>query len=225
MKRLLIGVGLAAVVIQAAFAADVPPGRRYMPPPRAPAYVPFFSWSGVYVGFNAGYGFGRSKWTNSTTGGSVASFDTSGAVAGGTLGYNMQLDAWVFGVEGDIAWTSIKGHTAVCLGNCETANNWLGTARGRVGYAFDRFMPYLTGGAAFGDVEASTASGSFSRTNIGWTAGGGLEYAFFANWSAKLEYLYVDLGKATCNGGCTAIPNTDVTFTTNIVRAGVNYKF
>ena len=134
MKRLLIGVGLAMGLVQAAGAADMPPGR-YMPPPRAPAYVPFFSWSGVYVGFNAGYGFGRSAWTNTTTSATTGSFNVNGVLVGGTLGYNMQLDAWVFGVEGDIAWSNIKGSTAtLCLGTCETSTNWLGTARGRVGY-------------------------------------------------------------------------------------------
>jgi outer membrane immunogenic protein len=228
MKRLLIGVGLAAVMAEAALAADAPPGR-YMPPPRASAYVPFFSWSGVYFGLNAGYGFGQSSWRNSTTTATTGNFDISGALLGGTLGYNMQLDAWVFGIEGDIAWSNIKGssNSAICFGSCETRNNWLGTARGRVGYAFDRFLPYLTGGAAFGDVKATATGGSFTRTQIGWTAGGGLEYAFFANWSAKLEYLYVDLGTAKCSttAGCGTASPFEASFTANVVRAGVNYKF
>jgi outer membrane immunogenic protein len=234
MKRLVkAGVALAALWAptapgtHTALAADVPPGR-YMPPPRAPAYVPFFSWSGLYVGVNAGYGFGHSRWTNSVTGLTTGDFSVSGAVIGGTLGYNMQLGSAVVGVEGDLAWSNIKGSTTVlCFGTCQTSNSWLGTARGRIGYAFDRFLPYLTAGAAFGDIKASNTATttSFDRTNIGWTAGGGLEYAFVNNWSAKLEYLYVDLGKANCDTVCLFAGSTDVTLKTSVVRAGVNYKF
>lgn len=227
MKRLLIaGVGLAAFWAQAALAADAPPGR-YMPPPRAPAYVPFFSWSGFYVGVNAGYGFGHSNWTNTITNVSTGNFAVNGAVLGGTMGYNIQLGGAVVGVEGDIAWSNIKGSTTsvLCLGRCETENNWLGTLRGRIGYAFDRFLPYATGGAAFGNIKGTTPLGSFARSEVGWTAGGGLEYAFVNNWSAKLEYLYVDLGRASCSGGCVAAPNTDATLNTSLVRAGINYKF
>ena len=120
----------------------------------------------------------------------------------------------MFGLEGDIDWSNIKGSiTTTCLGTCQTSNNWLGTARGRVGYAFDRFLPYLTAGAAFGDVKGSVAGvGSFSETKVGWAGGAGLEYAFIDNWSAKLEYLYVDLGKATCNATCSGGDPFDVTF-------------
>jgi outer membrane immunogenic protein len=226
MKRLsLAGVGLAAAFAQTALAADMPPGR-YMPPPRAPAYVPFFSWSGFYVGAHAGYGFGQSNWTNIPLGASTGNFDVSGALIGGTMGYNMQLGGVVAGVEADIAWSNIKGTaTLFCAGTCQTNNDWLGTARARIGYAFDRFLPYFTGGAAFGDVKGSTTLGSFTRNNVGWTVGGGLEYAFVSNWSAKIEYLYVDLGKANCDAACAAAPSTDVTFTTNVIRAGLNYKF
>ena len=89
-------------------------------------------------------------------------------------------------------------------GTCETSNNWLGTARGRIGYAFDRFLPYFTAGAAFGDIKGTVgAVNDFSATKVGWTGGAGVEYAFIDNWSAKLEYLYVDLGKATCAAACS----------------------
>ena len=228
MKRLLpAGFALAAIA-QTAFAADMPPGR-YMPPPRAPAYVPFFSWSGFYVGANAGYGFGKSNWTNPLSGVTTGDFDVSGALIGGTIGYNMQLGSWVFGVEGDIGWSNIKGSStsAVCFATCTTTNDWLGTVRGRVGYAFDRFLPYFTGGAAFGDIKASNTTGttSFTSAQVGWTAGGGLEYAFFGNWSAKIEYLYVDLGKAGCDTVCIFASPFDVSLKTNVVRGGVNYKF
>ena len=193
MKRLLwAGFALATLTAQAS-AADLP--RRYIPP----GFVPAFSWSGFYVGVNAGYGFGNSNWTDPVAGIATGDFSLGGGLVGGTIGYNMQLGGSVFGVEGDIAWSGIEGSTStLCFGACKTANDWLGTLRGRAGYAFGRFLPYLTGGAAFGNVNATTSpdTGSFSSTNIGWTFGAGVEYAFFTNWSAKLEYRYVDLGSA-----------------------------
>jgi outer membrane immunogenic protein len=143
------------------------------------------------------------------------------------MGYNMQFGSTVFGIESDIAWSDIKGSsTTGCIGGCETTNTWLGTVRGRVGFALDRFLPYFTGGAAFGGITGTFAAvRSFNETNAGWTVGFGTEYAFLNNWSAKLEYLYVDLGKATCNASCSGTVPIDVTFTTSIIRAGVNYKF
>jgi len=111
---------------------------------------------------------------------------------------------------------------------CETSNTWLATFRGRVGYAFDRWLPYITAGGAYGNVKATAslpalaASASTSKDKLGWTAGVGLEYAFLGNWSAKLEYLYVDLG--SFDTGPAPIVN-NVSFKENIVRAGLNYKF
>lgn len=226
MKRLLLAsVGLVAVATASALAADAP--GRYMPPPRGPAYVPFFSWNGFYVGINAGYGFGQSSWTNNITGLTTGNFDINGGLIGGTAGYNVQLSSVVVGVEADLGWSGIKGSTTTnCAGvPCETSANWLGTARGRIGYAFDRFLPYFTAGAAFGSVEATRGGGSAKDTQIGWTIGAGLEYAFLSNWSAKFEYLYVDLGTMTCSATCSGTVPFDTTFTTSIVRAGLNYKF
>jgi outer membrane immunogenic protein len=111
--------------------------------------VPFFTWNGFYAGINAGYGFGTSKWTDSVTGVSTGGFDINGALIGGTAGYNTQLGGFVLGIEGDIGGSFIKGATASsCITTCETSNHWLATLRGRLGYAFDRFLPYVTGGAA-----------------------------------------------------------------------------
>ena len=109
--------------------------------------------------------------------------------------------------------------------SCQTKNSWLGTVRGRVGYAFDRFMPYFTGGLAFGDVQAKVAGFTGSKdTNPGWTVGVGLEGAIAGNWTAKVEYLYVDLGDTTCAAiACGAATNVDLTI--NVLRAGLNYRF
>jgi outer membrane immunogenic protein len=224
MKRLLLAaVGVGAVAVGSALAADLPSGFS----PRGPAYVPFFTWNGFYLGLNAGYGFGRTDWTDTVTLVSTGNFNVTGALVGGTAGYNMQFGGWVLGVEADVGWSNIKGSTTTnCLGTCQTSNDWLGTARGRAGYAFDRFLPYITGGAAFGGVKANvTGFGNFSDTGVGWAGGGGIEYAFANNWTAKIEYLYVDLGKTTCNATCSGTNPFNVTFTSNIVRGGVNYRF
>jgi outer membrane immunogenic protein len=152
----------------------------------------------------------------------------SGWLAGATAGYNYQFGQAVVGVEGDIDWSGINGSTTnLCPGGCETSNSWLATVRARLGYAADRFMPYVTGGAAFGNIRASTPSFAETSTdNTGWTLGAGLETALVPNWTAKVEYLYVDLGSFNCGLNCgTGLTNDNVSFHTNTLRAGVNYKF
>jgi outer membrane immunogenic protein len=119
----------------------------------------------------------------------------------------------VYGLEGDIDWSNIRGSD---MGR----NNWLGTARGRLGYAIDRFMPYVTGGAAFGNIRTSVDTlGSSNETKAGWALGGGVEAAITGPWTAKVEYLHVDLGRGT------SVLGTNARFDANIVRAGLNYRF
>ena len=222
MKRLfLAGVGLLALA-GAAAAADLPPGPG--PYYKAPAYLPpVYNWSGFYLGVNGGGGFGSSNWD------SAGGFNMTGGLVGGTLGYNYQMGAAVFGVEGDIDWSDISGKTTGggCVAGCTTSDSWLSTVRGRIGYAADRFMPYVTGGGAFGNINASTPGlPGAGTTNAGWTVGAGLEFAVAPRWTVKAEYLYVDLGKFNCGASCAAGAATDnVSFTTNIIRAGVNYRF
>jgi len=216
MKKLLLAsVGMLALGVASASAADI--SRRVAPAPAQAVYVAPFSWTGAYVGINGGYGWGNSSFSTPFPSGS---FDTSGGLVGGTLGYNWQVNQIVFGLEGDIDASWIKG-SGTCGGlSCQTKNTWLGTARGRLGYAVDRFLPYVTGGLAVGDINNTiTGIGSANETKAGWTAGGGLEYAFNGPWSVKAEYLYVDLGRGGAIGGSNA------KFQTNIVRAGLNYRF
>jgi len=214
---LLAGIGLLALGVASATAADIP--RRQAMPAKAPAYLPppLYNWTGLYVGINGGGGWGRSDFSAPLASGS---FNTSGALVGGTLGFNYQMGQVVFGLEGDIDWSNLRG-SGTCAGlSCSVRNNWLGTARGRLGYAIDRFMPYVTGGAAFGDIKTSVAGLGDSRTTkAGWTVGGGIEAAIAGPWTAKVEYLYVDLGR----GG--SVLGSDAKFQTNIVRAGLNYRF
>ena len=135
----------------------------------------------------------------------------------------------MLGIEGDGDWTNLNGTTnAACFGGCTTQSDWLATVRGRAGYAFDRFLVYGTGGGAFGNLQASYGALPFSSsTQIGWTAGGGIEYAFLPNWTAKVESLYVDLGSQSCAVGyCSVTGNpTSVSLTENVIRAGINFKF
>jgi outer membrane immunogenic protein len=223
MKRLIIAAsaGLLAVAMASpSFASDLP-----RPAYKAPAYIAPFSWTGFYAGINAGYGWGKSDWTNPafTTG----NFNTNGLLAGGTLGYNWQTGVWVFGLEGDLDYTNIKGtNTSVCgAGGCQTRNDWLGTARGRIGYAWDRWLPYITGGAAFAGIKMTPPAGADeTKDRVGYTLGAGVEYAFLGSWSAKFEYLYVNMGNTTCDPATCGLATT-VKDNINLLRVGLNYRF
>jgi outer membrane immunogenic protein len=219
MNRVAVAcVGLLALAGGSAGAADLAP--YYQP---GPAYNPIYTWTGFYVGINGGGGWGSSQWDGLDT------FDVSGGLIGGTVGYNWQFGQVVVGAEGDIDWSGIKGTTTVlCPGGCETRNKWLATVRGRLGYAFDRFLPYFTGGLAVGDINASLPlpvlpGGSIS--NAGWTVGAGLEVGVVSNVSLKAEYLYVDLGNFNCGLNCGLAPGSNVSFTTNVFRGGANLRF
>ncbi|MGA3309417.1 MAG: outer membrane protein [Xanthobacteraceae bacterium] len=220
MKRVfLAGVALVALT-GAAAAADLPPAPA--PYYKAPMYAPpSYNWSGFYLGVNGGGAFGSSTWD------STGSFNLTGGLVGGTIGYNYQIGHVVVGAEGDIDWSDIKGTTTTaCAAGCTTSDSWLSTVRARLGYAADRFLPYVTGGAAFGDIRASTPgfAGS-STTNAGWTVGAGIEFAIAGNWTAKAEYLYVDLGNFNCGLGCGTTAVDHVSFSDNILRGGINYRF
>jgi outer membrane immunogenic protein len=221
-----VGAGIVAAAILAsplaAQAADLRAPSYKAPAYTAPSYA---NWSGLYVGIVGGYGFGKSSWSNALA--TTGDFNVKGAMAGGTVGYNFQTGSWVWGLEGDIdaSWMKGTAGAAVCTPDCETKNSWLGTARARLGYAaWSNWLPYITGGAAFGDIKATAGGASVSKTNVGWTAGVGLEYAFLGNWSTKVEYLYADLGKASC-GAATCGVDTDIKFKANLVRVGLNYRF
>jgi outer membrane immunogenic protein len=223
----LIKAGAAALALLAvpfaAQAADVPIKTPYYKG-QPHSVVSYYNWTGFYAGVTAGYGFGSSDWSAP-----VAATKPKGFLAGGTVGYNWQSGAIVYGLEGDVSWSNVKDNVVCGVGlTCETSSNWLATFRGRVGYAFDRWLPYVTGGGAYGNVKATTSAAGgvtlteASSSQLGWTIGAGIEYAFMGNWSAKLEYLYVDLGSFDA-GIAPAVNN--VSFTENIVRAGLNYKF
>jgi outer membrane immunogenic protein len=214
----VIAGGLAAA--PCAVAADLSLAPLYKAPP---APVPqTFNWTGFYLGANGGGGWGHSWWNGQGTG-----VGLPGGQAGGTLGYNYQVGKVVFGAEGDIDWSRFTGTSGstLCPG-CSTSDSWLSTARGRIGYSFDRVMPYVTGGLAVGDIAAAAPGlPGATSTNAGWALGAGLEVALPGNWSAKAEYLRVDLGHFDCGANCGVTPTDNVSLSENVFRAGVNYHF
>lgn len=220
MKRLVLaGVSALAVVtvMGSANAADIQ--RRQAMPAKAPMYVQqAYNWTGSYIGINGGAGWGSSDFSSPLA---TSSFRTSGGLVGGTIGYNWQANQTVFGLEGDLDWSNIRGSSACGVGRtCETRNDWMGTVRGRIGYAFDRFMPYVTGGLAVGNVKNSvTGLSDNSNTKAGYALGAGVEAALSGPWTAKVEYLYADLGRTSAPLG------SDARFNTNLVRGGLNYRF
>jgi outer membrane immunogenic protein len=228
-KLLLLAVAFAAFGFAAsANAADMPVKAAKPVAPLA------YRWTGLYVGLQGGYAWGSSIQTYNA--GSTDRYDISGWEGGGTLGYNWQVDPqWVFGVETDISGAHISGSGATmpsygCGTICSTTVNAFGTLRGRIGYAFNNILVYGTGGLAYASIESDLDDGTKTNWRAGWTAGGGVEYGFAPNWSAKLEYLYASFGsfvwtnETNANYSCLGIAcSTDARF--SVVRAGLNYRF
>ena len=245
MKRFLFAGALAFFAVGQAAAADLPPPMT--PPPQAPvAYLPVatvYNWGGIYWGVNGGYAFGNSQWmdaNNASGTGSTGNFSVAGGLVGATAGVNVQADAFVFGVEGDFdaSWLDGKSSNVFCESvgfgggaQCETKNTWLSTLRARVGYAADRVLVYGTAGGAYGNIQ-SGVSGLVTSSEPGWTAGAGIEAAFGNNWTARIEYLYVNLENGSCHTANTCgadpsgvIANDVVKFNASLIRVGLDYKF
>jgi len=225
MKRILMAGAFALAAAGPALAADLPPPMA--PPPRAPATympapIPFYNWGGFYIGLNAGYDFGTATPTGTAaTAAGLGNFNASGFLGGGTAGFNYQWAALVVGLEGDFDYNSISNTQTVTAGSATFKSNWMATARGRIGYAWDRVLLFGTGGAAFAPANVTSSVPAYpggSTTMTGWTAGAGIEVALAPHWTAKAEYLYVSFPSATINGA--SFKATD-----NLVRAGVNFKF
>jgi outer membrane immunogenic protein len=196
---------LAAGWAGAAQAADLSYGSRGPYTVNQPLNA--FSWAGPYLGGNLGYDWGSVDHNPTKPSG------FSGGVQGG---YNWQSGPLVFGVEGDIQLSSADDTFAPW----KFSNPWFGTVRGRVGYAFNNILFYGTGGLAFGELHADTFGLTETHTNAGWTLGVGTEFGLAQNWTAKIEYLYVDL--ASDNFAITGVSNA---YRFGLVRAGVNYHF
>jgi outer membrane immunogenic protein len=225
----VVAVAGAMSAQNSAYAADMP---RAAPIYKAQPVAQAYDWTGFYLGINGGYAWGRSSWSDPAAGTDSGRFNTNGGTLGGQAGYNWQTGPAVIGIETDFNWINAKGSSSaggVCLtdgaGQCQAKQTWIGTTRARLGYSFDRWLPYITGGVAYGDIRADQANGSSSTTKTGWTVGGGVEYGIDRNWSAKLEYLHIDLGTASFMGAASGTPTLSVPITDDIVRAGLNYRW
>ena len=232
MRKTLLAATALTALSAPAFAADLP--SRQMAPAAPVAYAPVFTWTGFYVGVNAGYGFTNSKdiaFVNTVTGASTvfSNGDDGGFVGGGQLGYNWQTGAFVFGVETDIQYADFGGNRNFgAFGTFGSSGNYFGTVRGRLGFAMDRTLLYATGGLAYGDIGDSLFGSNDTR--VGYTLGAGVEYAFTNNWTAKLEGLYVNIDRGNRFGVVAVGANN---FAVNqgknndfaVVRVGLNYKF
>jgi outer membrane immunogenic protein len=186
-----------------------------------------YRWSGFYVGVNGGGAIGKSNWTS--PGLANTGMSPNGFFGGGTIGYNYQIDRFVLGIVGDAAWANFKGDTTSigCPLGCETSTNWFSTFRGRIGYSFDRFMPFITGGAALTNISARvTTKSGHTDFSTGWAVGAGFEYALTDNWIGSFEALYLDFGSIDCTASdCGTILNVNVPLNMGVIRFGLTYKF
>jgi outer membrane immunogenic protein len=253
LRKALFATAALIALIGPALAADLPNTKGppvFAPPP------PVFTWTGAYVGVQGGYEWGRTSGALYTDPGAfvegLPSYDASGVVGGGHLGYNYQVSQFVVGLEGDVEGSSYNGSGADPGGvapftSYSTRIPIQGSIRGRVGIAWDRALFYATGGAEFADIENTYASpafvptvfqrrrgllpraagfDSFSSGRVGWTIGGGVEYALDPNWSISAEYRYTDYGLFneylvnTYPGDYVRLHVYD-----NSVRVGVSYRF
>lgn len=246
MKRLLATTALLAVAVNAQ-AADLATQAPYQKAPVAMVY----DWTGFYLGVNAGLGVGRNNQTLTFPG--FPSFEQTylspfGALGGVQAGYNWQTRTMfghlVLGVEADIQGAGLRDDRT-CLLLCRTGvldtsgrfdqqMDWFGTVRGRVGFARGTVLRYFTGGYAYGGVKTSVTesilgvpSGTFTtnETRGGWTVGSGVEAALGGNWTAKIEYLHVNLGNKANSFTLGGFPQTlDTEIRQNIYRVGLNYR-
>ena len=258
LRQMLVATTVAAGTVSGAMAADLPMRSA---PPAYMAPVPVFTWTGLYAGVNAGAAFGnhgaalRPNFTTTETFGK--SKDDVGFVGGAQIGYNWQNGAFVYGLEADADYLGLNNGgsysqtSSVFVPNGtfsakrDSGDGFLGTVRGRVGYAvIPRMLVYATGGLAYGQVGSNYTSASFTNLagvttanftangnddiRIGYAVGGGVEYALTDRISAKAEYIYADLGKKNYTltnvaSGATFSGRSDGT--AQLARVGLNYKF
>jgi outer membrane immunogenic protein len=252
MTKILLGTTMLAglLIAGAAQAADMP---LKAPPRIAPES---FSWTGFYVGAHVGGTWGTVESELPLGGGfslPISSHTINGFVAGGQAGYNLQVNPWlVFGVEGQISWTDASGRTPcapLSILGCSTDVNWVATLAGRVGFTRGHTMLYVKGGVAWADTDYNVDFLgvnflSASKTRTGAMVGAGVEHAFTSNWSAKLEYNFMDfdtdnLGFGLSSRGCSSdmdtsvssrvcgrnVVNADVSQKMHLIKFGINYRF
>lgn len=238
-SRLVVAAISSLALISPALAADLAPAYK------APQLVSaVWSWTGLYVGANAGGGIARNTTTQTVIENPplltpLESFTSTpaGFVGGGQVGYNFQFAPnWLVGFEGDLQGSTEKDST--CNFVCELHNtqrlDWIATVRARIGYTSGDWMYYVTGGGAWAGVHqdftlvtpVASMTSSTSQTNSGWTVGGGMETHLGGNWTGKAEYLYMDLGHIS--NQVTEVGVETISTTSNlhnhVIRLGLNYK-
>jgi outer membrane immunogenic protein len=241
MKSIVGALALSALFATSAVAADLP---ARMPVKAPPVVAPVFTWTGCYIGAHGGYGWGHKKWRDPFDGVEFTSHDVDGWLVGGQVGCQIQQDRWVFGIEGQASWADIDGESfigepASTHFRFRSKTDILGTVALRLGYAVDRTLFYAKGGLAFAHDKHwedllvgpllidSAPSEKYMRW--GWMLGGGIEYAFTGNWSAKIEYNYMHLGREDVQFCPVIIPGDCFDYSIkqhiHVVKAGINYRF
>jgi len=216
MNRTLLAIlATTALTSASALAADLP---ARMPLKAIPAYAAY-NWTGAYMGVNIGGAFGKFNGSSD---------NLTGVTGGGQIGYNWQASGspWVFGLEADISGSSQGRVETNLTATAHETLSYFGTARGRLGYAFDRSMIYATGGLAYQNLNVDAISPGFAAssnsTNVGYAVGGGVEWALWDRWTAKAEYVYLNTDST---GVTTPVAHFAGRVENNVVRSGLNYHF
>jgi outer membrane immunogenic protein len=250
MKRIILATcGLAALAAAApAYAADLPARM----PTKAPVVMEsIYNWTGLYIGAHVGYGWADKDWNQTFSSFGLAPDRTTSPnkpnsfLGGGQIGFNWQTGQMVFGIEGDASWTDAsdcgRPHAVfISYHGCDQVN-WYATATARLGLASGPALFYVKGGAAFAGEEhnitfttpagvTSVVTDTPDDTRFGWTVGGGVEYAFAPNWSAKIEYNFMDFGKQSYSFTYAASPaglveRWDINQQVHVAKFGINYRF
>lgn len=238
LHRMLMASVAIVALTGSVFAADMPVKARPLPPP-----VPVFSWTGFYIGGQIGWARAHDDASIVNPGIPVAinlpfTVDMDGVIGGAHVGYNLQINRWVLGIEGTVDGSNLNksfvvGVCPLFCGNATTDIGIQGSVRGRLGVAFDRVLLYGTGGVAIADItntyDTTAFGGGFARiggTRVGWTAGGGIAYAVTNNWSVRGEYRFSDFGKVVDKSNVAFFPATDLNrhVTQNQVQVGFSYR-
>jgi outer membrane immunogenic protein len=251
-RALFIAVvsGCFAGAAQLASAADMGPAPM---PAKVPMALPaaVYNWNGFYIGGHFGYGWAHTDTDSYSLDSGVyqasGSLDRDGVFGGGQIGVNwMIMPNWLLGVEADLSAADLKGSSDNCSGtgctHSDAKTDWFSTLRGRIGYAWENWLLYGTGGAVWTHhstdrtitqsalhPEAEGLVASADGTSSGWTVGGGVEWGFAPSWSAKLEYLYFNVDSTNdfvypcCSGG--ADRRNESQSHSHTVRVGINYRF
>jgi len=238
---------IALIAGDLANAADL----RAPPTYKAPIVAPGYSWSGCYLGGHVGGGWGRKRFSPDLTFPffhpffSPTSVDTDGFLGGGQVGCDYQFATnWVIGVEGAVSWSNLRGDAPDLQSTVDNVvyhvkTDWIATATGRVGYAWDRWLVYAKGGAAWahdkynatGQDTGALFDFGATETRLGWTVGAGVEWAFWNNWSTKVEYNYMDFGSRSLRFVNSIPPAFAIPAPGNVdqkihaIKFGLNYRF